>query len=370
MKKVYIHMGPVKTGSTSLQRTFFENREVLEKFGITYLSCRDCDVSLTSAFHRDPLKYGQNKNRRMSAKQIEVRDQNRLSEIVKGIKSSNADTIVLSSEHFPYLSTNELEDFRNYFEPFGTVVAVYFVREFQDWVSSETQELAKIGHAVGPIDAETRFRQIYISAPKNIVSVFGRENAHFINFSEAARTGLLNSFLKTIGKPKIADMGVKEFRVRESISEAAVRALFIYNHVVATVVPFRDMNFVAHISELPGEKYKIAGFTGQAVEEYRKCYDEIEAVTGISLISASELPVSESPDQFSATIEEIFDRGDLAGSRNFRPRDIFTRNTLKKAFDRVTSIILRRERLSPDDIVVLAMIILLMHYAYLILTVI
>jgi len=364
MKRIFIHMGPVKTGSTSIQETFWNNSEILAQNDVAYVGGNECDFALTSAFYKDPLKYSANVALELTKSQIEKRDQERLSEIGELINTSNAEIILLSSEHLPFLNVAELDTLKKHFEQYGTVSIIYYIREIIDWISSDTQQMARNGLATRSTSFATAC-DVIDNFPRNLVSIFGRENVHFVSFSEAIRFGLCDSILKILGVPTVKKLGIEEVRTNESLSESAARAFFVYNKVCPSIVPFRDKNLVDKIANLPGKKYNISGLSEKEILDYQIRRDRVETLTGVSLAPDSELAVAKSPDQFAEVINEIFDREDYQVGRNYRLIDLFSRERVRKRCKRAKEIALRRERLSRDDIVVFAIGGLLAHYIYL-----
>lgn len=124
-KKVYLHIGTAKTGTTSIQRFLADNSERLATdYGIAFpLAGRQRfrgAGKVSSAHHRLALGYYRNRNEDAPAA---VRDG--ITRLVAEIEGSDATTFVVSSEYFPGASEQQILDL--YIGPLSKVAEVHTI---------------------------------------------------------------------------------------------------------------------------------------------------------------------------------------------------------------------------------------------------
>lgn len=67
----YLHIGPPKTGTTSLQRTLLKNAAVLERSSVIFPTQAPNHKFVVSAFMQNPAAFDFNKLRKLNAEAIE-----------------------------------------------------------------------------------------------------------------------------------------------------------------------------------------------------------------------------------------------------------------------------------------------------------
>ncbi len=102
MKTIILHIGRHKSGTTSLQKSFWGNRDVLQKNGIYYPSSsrRECAHHLFSEeLHQDNvLEQGLEK----------IIKSDVINYLMEEIQKNNSDTILLSSEGFQNCNSKDM----------------------------------------------------------------------------------------------------------------------------------------------------------------------------------------------------------------------------------------------------------------------
>lgn len=127
MKKLYLHIGPHKTGSTYIQKTFFENREKLASAGLLY---PDENIGPQWGHHQ-------------LVEQIKGREEARINKFLSDLTQ---DTII-SSENLTYLGPDEIAFFGGFCTDFDVEV-IYFKRGLAELLLSYWQEVVKHGSSV------------------------------------------------------------------------------------------------------------------------------------------------------------------------------------------------------------------------------
>ncbi|MDZ4365885.1 MAG: hypothetical protein U0987_02465 [Afipia sp.] len=132
-QKLFIHIGPHKTGTSSLQRFLFNNQKELLKRGVFYpiagLGARHAQHRFAFSIRGklDP------KDRTVPTREAE------LEPLFADIRSSGADTAILSSEAFFATGEAEIRILHSCVREFDTVVVFYARRQDEGYISSYTQ---------------------------------------------------------------------------------------------------------------------------------------------------------------------------------------------------------------------------------------
>lgn len=176
-QKLFIHIGPHKTGTSSLQRFLFNNQKALLKRGVFYpiahLSDFDAQHRLAFAIlgKTDP------NDRQIPSREADIVP------ILNEIKSSRADTAIISSEAFFPADTTAIQFLHDQLHEFTPVVVFYARRQDEGYVSTYTQRAKSPRHRYAqPIHTHldhpvsmSRDLDIYQQV-SNWARVFGKEN--------------------------------------------------------------------------------------------------------------------------------------------------------------------------------------------------
>lgn len=304
MKRILLHVGTHKTGSTSLQRTLFLNQERLKEAGVAYLGGERAYPNLYSAFLENPMAFEWNKLSGLSKDEIIARDKNTLATLGDDIRNSTCDTIILSSEFLAMLPHKCLVSLKNFLEQFGDVTAIYFYRELLSWMASDTQQMAKVGFATRPTEYKVGIQRVY-DMPLRVYQVFGDAGSCFVKFEDAAKQGICNSIFTRFDIPTLEELGLTEERVNEGISETAVRLMFLYNHLFPRGSGNRNPKVVDRIHALDGARYMLSGITKRNRDDYRRKRKEMREQLGLELIAANNIPISQNPDLASTLLLDM-----------------------------------------------------------------
>lgn len=138
MKKVFIHCGLEKTGTSFLQEIFSKNRDLLNAHGILYPSCGEVDFQHYWLAKLFGFRYEFEK---LIGEGLE-----NLTEDLKGeIESSDCETVFISSEHFDFnLSSTSCGRLKKFFEAYDRTV-ILVLRNQLDYAQSLYVEYIKWG---------------------------------------------------------------------------------------------------------------------------------------------------------------------------------------------------------------------------------
>jgi hypothetical protein len=241
------------------------------------------------------MRFVWNRQSKLNTEQIRLRDQQALADLRSRLTRCQGQTIVISSEFLPMLQPSELRALRGFLTPYGTVKAVYFYRELDSWISSNSQEMAKAGIATKPSDFTPALRRIR-ELPFRVADVFGPDNTTFIRFEDAIQTGICDTFLSSFGLPTLTQLGGDEIVANQSLSDVAVEALYEYNRQYPLGSPNRDPEEVNRIMALPGAKYRAPGFSREQIAQYAQARAEVADKLGLRLKAPECLPVRQADE--------------------------------------------------------------------------
>jgi hypothetical protein len=302
MKKIILHVGTHKTGSTSIQETFYKNRHILENNGIHYLSIGSNHWDLYSAFMEDPYNWFENKKLGLDEKGVDRRNHNALSTVKEELENCIPEVVIISAEHISLLSESCLSQLKNYLESFGNVEVVYYCREIMSWLSSDSQQCAKVGMKSEPTIYSVAINRLY-EFPMKFITVFGRNNFNLVKFEDAVKVGLCNSLLSLFDLPTLEKIGIKENRENTSISGEAVEAFYMLNEDSHTSNVRRSERFVNILRNMPGNKYVVRNLTKEQVEDHNLKNREMREKYGFEMYP--DLEFKPAPHSFEFSKESV-----------------------------------------------------------------
>jgi hypothetical protein len=195
MKTVYVHIGLHKTGTTTIQDYLIANAELLETHGV-FVPFKHRNHSLTFW---------------VNGKQNNQKRQNQWTRLMRKIKRSELNTVVLSSEFF----SRDISEIENWHVNFDELVAqgynikfILYLRRSDRRFESLFIEAIKGGNGLKDIRdfPYERFIDNWALCQK-IVSKFGDDSLIVRKFEEDAKQGLLNSFMQCLG---VTNVGIDE----------------------------------------------------------------------------------------------------------------------------------------------------------------
>ncbi|HEX5455291.1 MAG TPA: hypothetical protein VFX06_15995 [Stellaceae bacterium] len=125
-KRLLIHIGPHKTGSTAIQHALLENSEQLKDHGVVYPQ-----VGFRYYGHHQLVSL------------LARPDNGSLSEIADQLREMDEETVVLSSENFSSCSLAELQHLAELLSSFSRIEVVVYLRSFLELLYPWWQELVK-----------------------------------------------------------------------------------------------------------------------------------------------------------------------------------------------------------------------------------
>ena len=204
VKRVYLHFGISKTGSTSIQKTLFTNYKTLEKYGYRYLY--EWKENHRTAFTQF-FKTKSTKN--IISKQIRNKyEMALLKKLTNAINTTNCETLILSGDYWlDYFLDSTVENLKNFilkhFESRGIETKIFiFIRNPLTWMISHLQQRI----TTGIYRRNSDLVEIRINNFSGIINLKKHFNDSLIlkKFEDGITDeyGLVGYFLKSIEFPK------------------------------------------------------------------------------------------------------------------------------------------------------------------------
>lgn len=368
-RKIVLHIGLPKTGTTAIQNVLYANRNfLLQQEGVLYPSLApNLTTPLCTIFQNDPRKHIVNKMAGFTTEEIAARRKNYLSSLDAEISSREWNTLLLSAEGVSNLSASEIVKLREWGEKYSPnwIVLVY-VRHPVDYVRSVIQQLMKGGDTL---------QQLYDKLPmpnyrgkiSNAISVFGQENIRVFDFDTATKSngGIVGTLAAQAGLTvQSCDfLASQAIRDNESLSLEAVRILDSLNRqrpmfdgdVRASQRSGREL---AYISRIKGQKFDVPNSVKEDIRlQSREDVAWLNETFGLDFyrdvtdfaphVESHEEPVEALSDQAVDSIAEII--GELVTAIVFRRvldggKAALARGDLERAAERFRE----AARLDPD----------------------
>lgn len=222
-QKIFVHIGPHKTGTSSLQRFLYANHQALLKLGVCYPTGH---LGGYRAQHR--IAFSIRKKADPDDRQVPSFDAE-ITPILDEIKSSGADTAIISSEAFFSADEAAIRFLYDRLADFSAVIVFYVRRQDEGYVSTYTQRSKSprnrytqpISYHLDHPTSMSRELDIYQHA-SNWARVFGKERmlARLYN----RKTGVPTDFLRCVderrgNRPALAPM-MDRFKVSKDINKS------------------------------------------------------------------------------------------------------------------------------------------------------
>ncbi|RKZ99444.1 MAG: hypothetical protein DRQ45_08680, partial [Gammaproteobacteria bacterium] len=176
--KCILHVGPPKTGSTSIQTFLRQNKEILLARGILALTDEQIPRKLPYFFMKnDKLTPWARRRQLDQPKRMEALRKETDSYIRKQIRKYKPDTLVLSSEGLSRLPTDEMASMRDYLRGFASETEILIYLRRSDFrILSAYKNRIRNKHFTGGIIPKYRGRYDEGSTIEELGKCFGPDN--------------------------------------------------------------------------------------------------------------------------------------------------------------------------------------------------
>lgn len=199
-KKIIVHAGLPKTGTTSIQEALYQHRGViLENAQLLYPSISDNHTNaLCTMFLEKPETHIANRMAgRLTSEQVAPYKASCYEALENEIKSTEWTTLLLSAEGLSNLRAVELTGLRDWLLQYcENIEIILWLRNPVSYSISVTQQLLKGGRLLEEMYRDPPLAN-FKGRGNNFIHVFGRENITFRVFEECMKhpSGILGSFL-------------------------------------------------------------------------------------------------------------------------------------------------------------------------------
>ena len=269
---VYIHIGAHKTGSSSIQQSFFKSAGALKEHGVEYFPLSaNHSAAIYSFFSENRKNYHVNLKKRLSNEELKSSLEAVDFALKDFLQSSITPKKLISGEDISLLTEAEVGKLHEYISKNAdlTVKIIIYVRNFYEFLDSTIQELVKAGTALGKVElslAEGRPAALprYRFRIEKFIKVFGRDNVIVRVFDTTRFKGgdLLADFCEAIETPALS-ADLTRVRVNNSVSDETVRILSKYNEVFPLRTgdnynPARTEKVRSYFDSSNGSKFRVA----------------------------------------------------------------------------------------------------------------
>jgi len=243
-RRIILHIGTVKTGTTSIQKTLYRSRKQLPDYGLYFPGLGDTfhhNFTFTALFIEDPrILPGFIKKGIVTDPDTAERLRYLKKKLINEIERSGSNDFIVSAENLslPLFTEDAVENaakfISNYFDK---VTIIIYIRHYNDFLKSEIQQRIKNGHSDMCTEAilnnlmnNPNSGAMYDKAVGKWIRTFCRENVIVRPFDRAAfKNGeLIDDFFSHLGfKPE--SIPINRVLSNESIGKNAVAFLEQYN---------------------------------------------------------------------------------------------------------------------------------------------
>ena len=237
IKKIYIHIGLHKTGTSSIQATLAKNKFLLKNNSIYYPTQFGINHSefLVPMFMDNPSEYYLEKTKKISNEIIEKEYEHKRELLKSELLKTDAEVLVFSGEDISGMLALELKKLNVFLKdifPSAEIKIVSCFREPADYVSSALQQSIKTGFcSVRPYEYKNIHYQMLI---EKFNSIFDISNVIIYDFEIAKKhsRGLVGYFLENILQVKdINNSNINILRDNDSVSDITVNICGFINRV-------------------------------------------------------------------------------------------------------------------------------------------
>lgn len=275
IKKIYLHIGLHKTGSSSIQVSLAKSAEFLKQNGYLYpiFKARNDEIynhsiPIYSLFAKKPENYHANISRdNINPEEIEKLHKKYIEQLRNQIISFKRENLIISGEDISGFNLIQLQNLKKFLiELVGEqakIEVIVFVRNPVDAIQSRIQEGVKHGKVLDDIlNNEQQITHKHFSRVfTHYLEVFKLEDIKIIRFEDAIKHehGLVGCFLSNIGASKLVQKKIKYIYANKSISYEALILQSAINSQIPEFVngannPTRKGFIRRIIFEIPGQK--------------------------------------------------------------------------------------------------------------------
>jgi hypothetical protein len=262
----YIHIGLPKTGTSSIQKTLYNNRDQLLEHGINYLSMRANHGTIFKSL----MRTGQHGNfdnfmrRASTLEKFNAFNDKLRKQLTEELSGNRSAKFVISGESLPSLPKRKLRTLKQMLDPFAKAYRVIaYMRDPYEYANSATVQRVKSGYSFEEANKDIPLPN-YRRGIVNFGQVFGGENVDIRVYDPRrfADGDLIADFLAAIGESAELNKKLKPVFANQSVSHEALLLLSEINIVLPELVdgvrnPARLPDTWLLMASVEGQKFTI-----------------------------------------------------------------------------------------------------------------
>lgn len=261
LKKVLLHAGGDKTGSTSIQSFMDQNRDSLSDHGYLYAP-ELLHTKLTAHFAADPIKIDYYQVRAHITDFDELRHQAAVyvANLFDLIHQGNHHTLIISYEGLDALNENELTKLREYLLNFSNNIEIlYYIRPRLSYAVSAISERVKHGR---PSWIQHPPITLYQNKLKRFADVFGRDSLTVAVYDPDRNA--ISDYMDRCRIPSSISHQMKQAndRLNSSLSEPAIQIADSIRELTNKTLEISEIEykeiFLPHLDEISGNTYQLS----------------------------------------------------------------------------------------------------------------
>ncbi len=266
MKKLLLHIGMHKTGSSSLQATFFGSSDTLLNAGITYLDIEDNhSAAFYSLFCEAPEAYHVNQRRGINSKERAAAHNHTLRKVLsEKLATVDTDLTIISGEDLSLLPKQKVPELHQFLTSFFDDIRVIgYARPPVSFVNSLAQQSIRGGATMEQLSANPP-APTYQWRFQKFLDAFGEDKVTLRHFSRAALASncIVADFLHAAALPPHLHDSLKISRRNDGLSMLAGTLLARLNaqipvFVDGTLNPARKVSVAARLQTLSGPAFTL-----------------------------------------------------------------------------------------------------------------
>ncbi|MDR0529394.1 MAG: hypothetical protein LBG69_07300 [Zoogloeaceae bacterium] len=326
VKKVILHLGHLKTGTTSIQETLFENSDILQENGFYYLAewmYRNAQIRVMEHIVSVPgCRSMKNLNNMASESEMANVREEKLAELARVMQVSQCDTLIISAEIvwslFEQRCVNLLQDLISKHFSGVEVKILLFVRNPLHYYISLYQHYQRMAtfNDVNTHNCDYCSQHIYqyVKTTENIRNYFG-QYAKFIKFEDAVKDsqGLVSYYLKSIDFPAENLQKLKIIKSNEASCQETMDFLEYASDKKYSGRYYYDARF---LGEIKGTKYDLAYPEKLSLwnsDVMQDAVRKIQEITGIDYSDYTETLEAEREEARERALQETWRQETIDG---------------------------------------------------------
>lgn len=264
-RRIVLHTGFPKTGTTTAQNTFYAQRDfLLKKYYVLYPSLKpNLTDAMCTMFLTTPLNHITNRARGYSEEEVEKLALTYRSSLEDEINSADWNVLLISAEGLSNLNLNELKEVEKWLTQWTAKLSIHvYVRHPLDYSRSVMQQHLKGGETLVDMYRSPPLAN-FAARINNLHGAFGRKRVKIFSFEDIKKhpEGLSQGFLRNVN----LNFTLLEPEQPVDNQSMSLQAALVLNSLNVQIPKFKDNKpnpkrspgALKQIMQIRGEKFDI-----------------------------------------------------------------------------------------------------------------